>query len=318
MTERPRGTGLGNFDGQADSSEPPREDLQEYLVECAKTDAPETGLGKRVLAGLAYRTRLENMASPPARGIVRLRNAGGPAVALGLIAVVALALRYRTPTPGPEVTAELGAGSASSARASQKPLVDPCLHRLRAAGTEPLIDDFEDGDDAILLLEQRKALWRWTRDTDAPGTAPALLPLPRPEPRSGSRLGLHVKGGVLKDWGAAIELTFQPGCYDASAYAGIAFAARGPGRVYVSPRETRVITAELGGTCREDCFNGHVKKLDLDDRWRDYQVRWNEVEQHGYGRPPLDPSRLHDLAFLVRSEDTPYELWLDDVRFLQR
>jgi hypothetical protein len=32
--------------------------------------------------------------------------------------------------------------------------------------------------------------------------------------------------------------------------------------------------------------------------------------------PPLDASRLQSVAFLIRPEDTPYDVWLDDVRFL--
>jgi hypothetical protein len=32
--------------------------------------------------------------------------------------------------------------------------------------------------------------------------------------------------------------------------------------------------------------------------------------------PPLDASRLHSVAFLIHPEDTPYDVWLDEVRFL--
>jgi hypothetical protein len=59
-----------------------------------------------------------------------------------------------------------------------------------------------------------------------------------------------------------------------------------------------------------------VKKVDLDAEWRRYEVSWAEVRQRGVGKPPLDPSRINSLAFLIRAEDTPYDVWLDDVRFL--
>jgi hypothetical protein len=42
------------------------------------------------------------------------------------------------------------------------------------------------------------------------------------------------------------------------------------------------------------------------------------VEQRGYGRPGFDPKQLHSIAFLIRPEDTPYDLWVDDVSFVKR
>jgi predicted aconitase len=127
-----------------------------------------------------------------------------------------------------------------------------------------------------------------------------------------------VKGEQLKDWGASVELTFQPRCYDASTYEGIAFSARGPGRIYVALRQVDVIPPEFQGTCERDCYNAHVRKIDLSERFQEYEVRWNEVAQRGYGKPHLDATRLHDIAFQIRSEDTPYDVWIDTVRFIQR
>jgi hypothetical protein len=197
-------------------------------------------------------------------------------------------------------------------------ILDPCFERTRAEGRDPFIDDFEDSDDTITPRDGRSGFWRWARDTDAPGTAPALLPNPRPERKPGNLQALHVKGDQLKDWGASVELTLKPNCYDASAYAGIAFSARGPGRIYVALRQVDVIPPEFHGTCEHDCYNAHVRKIDLDERFRDYEVRWTDVEQRGYGKPKLDVTRLHDIAFQIRPEDTPYDVWIDTLRFIER
>jgi hypothetical protein len=142
------------------------------------------------------------------------------------------------------------------------------------------------------------------------------MPVPRPLATRSNRLALHVKGGQLLDWGATIAFTFRPACYDASKYRGVSFVARGPGRIYFSPREVSVVPASEGGSCKGDCYNQHVKKVDLDAEWRRYEVGWADVRQRGVGKPPLDPSRVNSLAFVIRAEDTPYEVWLDDVRFL--
>jgi RNA polymerase sigma-70 factor (ECF subfamily) len=220
--------------------------------------------------------------------------------------------------------------------------VSACAHPLHAAGGEPAIDDFEDGDGALLPLEGRHGWWIEVRDVDAPGHYRPLLPALRPQelerssgsedrgrsggtspptvlaPADQNRFALHVVGGELRDWGAAHQFSLVPPCYDASIYAGIAFSARGPGRVYLTVSEVRVVPTEYGGTCTRDCYNGHVRKIDLARTWQRHEVRWSELHQRGYETPPLDPRSLHTVSFVVRAEDTPYDLWIDDVAFLPR
>lgn len=223
--------------------------------------------------------------------------------------------------PAATQSGDRGRGSAAGISTSASAAVavsDPCRLRATAIGEQPMIDDFEDGDDEVLALEHRSGLWRWARDTDAPGSAPALLPIPRVTPSGSNRMALHVKGGRLLDWGAIVEFNFKPGCYDASAYRGLKFQAKGPGRVFVAPRETNTIPIAEGGTCTSDCYNPHVKKIELERQWKTYRIEWSEFEQRGYGRPGFDPRRLHSLAFLFRPEDTPYDAWFDDVSFVSR
>ena len=55
--------------------------------------------------------------------------------------------------------------------------------------------------------------------------------------------------------------------------------------------------------------------------WRSGQTLVQHATQRvdvgtGVDRPALDPSRLHSLAFLIRPEDTPYDVWLDEIRFV--
>ena len=96
----------------------------------------------------------------------------------------------------------------------------------------------------------------------------------------------------------------------------VSFQARGPGRVYLALRQVDVIPIAEGGICERDCHNPHLIKLDLTADFLPYAVRWSEVRQRGINRPPLDASRLHSIALLIRPEDTPYDVWLDDVRFV--
>lgn len=290
------------------------QELLALLKSAAVREVAPPDLAPRVLAHLEYRAGLEEPFRAPLRR--RWRLAAAAALAVGASAAGWVGLR--PPRPEPPIAAEKPAPTIRSAAvpsASAERAADPCRARVVAGGGSPLIDDFEDGDDALAPLEQREGFWRWVRESDAPGTAPALLPVPRPDPSRRSRMALHVKGGPLLDWGAAVEVSFRPPCYDATRYGGIALSARGPGRVYVTLREVRVIPRTEGGTCEVDCYNSHVAKLELGREWRRYDLRWAELRQRGLDKPPLDPSRLHSIAFLIRPEDTPYDAWFDDVRF---
>ncbi|HET7544937.1 MAG TPA: carbohydrate binding domain-containing protein, partial [Polyangiaceae bacterium] len=290
------------------------------LLDAARKEAPPAELGERLQEQLAYRARLERLVgSPPAA-----RGYRAAALALALLAAGVLILLFALkPRADVAITAEQAAsaskpaGSAAAPPAPAPPADDPCRSIVPAAGSEPLIDDFEDGDDAIRPFEGRAGFWRWAREIDAPGTAPALIPVPRPEATRTNRLAQHVKGGLLVDWGATVEFNFRPACYDASNYVGVSFQARGPGRIYFAPRERAVIPVAEGGSCQSDCYNPHVAKIDLDGSWRTYQLRFSDLRQRGMGKPALDPQHLHSLAFMIRPEDTPYDVWLDELRFLQ-
>lgn len=221
--------------------DPEQRAFYEFVLDAGRRDTAPEDLGARLLERIDHRSRIELYAAearPRRRVLIS-------AVCILLAAAAAALLVRRLKEPVSKIAAERPA--ASSGR-PKTPVPDPCRSRISAPGGEPVIDDFEDGDDAIARLEQRVAFWRWAREIDAPGTAPALIPVPHPEATPDNRLAIHVKGGQLLDWGAAVEFTFRPACYDASGYAGIAFRARGPGRIYVAPREPAVIPIAEGGT----------------------------------------------------------------------
>ncbi len=306
---------------QPSSTEEQRESAAEVetlalrLTSRARAEQPPEQLGERVLEAIAERQRVQRLANPPRR---LGRASLAVAAAIAVCAAIGLSLWPRG-SSGPTLTAEPAARASTAPPTTPAPTrVDPCAQRTRATGRHPSIDDFEDGDEAPIPLEGRRGIWRWVRDNDGNAAGPRLLPTPRPEAQSGNRLALHVSGGRLRAWGASIELPFEPMCYDASAYDGVSISARGPGRVYLTARLIDVLPVTMGGTCERDCFNAHIRKIELGKRWKEYRVRFSEFEQVGYEGRPLDPSRLQELSVLVRAEDTPYDFWIDDIKFLER
>ena len=244
--------------------------------------------------------------------------------ALGLsaagLAGAAAALMLR-PAVRVEIHPEPGTHSSAAPLASipaPAPTSDPCEHAPRALGKRPLIDDFEDANPLIATEEGRVALWNLFKDTDSPGGSLSLVPEVRPQATRANRLALHARTPELRNWGAVIQIAFTPSCYDASAYDGITFSARGPGRLYAGAREVRTVPLQYGGTCSKDCYNAHQKKIDLAAEWRTYSIKWSEMAQRGYEMPALDAARINSLTFSILPGDTPFDVWIDDVKFVEK
>jgi hypothetical protein len=294
------------------------------LVRSARADGPEPELRAASMSSVLaeYRQR---------RARRRLAGAALGSVA-ALAAVFALWLRFH-PTPETQLAREVPSSSsrnvatalpprASSARALP-PELQPCTPAVRADGSAPLIDDFEDADTRIAALEHRAGFWSTSNDgtgseVPAPGGA---FPMSRiPGGRGTSQFALHVRGGKFSKWGVLLSADLSARrCYDASAYGGLAFWARGRGRVDVIAKMTQTAPEEYGGSCTHDCYDGHRKTIDLSGQWHEERITWAELEQRGFG-PPLafDPHSLLALEFNSLPENTPFEYWIDDLRFLPR
>ena len=201
--------------------------------------------------------------------------------------------------------------------------LQPCTPAMRAAGEQPLIDDFEDNDARIAPLEHRAGFWSASNDnggTQRPAPGGPLSMTRIPGGRGASQFALHSSGSKFSKWGALVAADFSPRrCYDASAYAGITFFARGRGSLNVVVKMTQVAPEEFGGSCTHDCFDTHRVTLPLTNNWQEKRVTWAELTQKGFGQVvPFDPRSLLSLEFSVAPEQTPFDFWVDDIRFLQR
>ena len=251
--------------------------------------------------------------------------------AVGLAALVALWLRAHPPRET-ELARELSSATSPSSAAVPSsavpaapgaPELELCTPAVRAAGGEPLIDDFEDNDARIAPLENRAGFWSASNDntgTQRPALRGPLSMTRIPGGRGASRFALHTSGGKFTKWGAllAAELSARR-CYDASAYAGLRFWARGRGSFNVVAKMTQISPAEYGGSCTHDCYDGHRALVSVTSNWQERRITWAELKQKGFGQVvPFDPRSLLSLEFTVAPEQTPFDFWVDDVRFLER
>lgn len=290
--------------------------LEQELLRSADGDRPHADLHARALQRALEAHRRKSSGN-------RYRALGAGVAALAVAAAAAILLR--APASTPRLAAELPPVSAPPQPTGSATPARPraCAPVSIGSGQEPLIDDFEDGDTRLPLLDKRAGSWMVYNDGSAkqeprPGSTFAANRLP--QPRGTSKFGLHSTGGKFTKWGAAVGIELSPlRCYDASAYAGIAFWARGRGEVRVNLRMAQVVAEEFGGTCVSDCYDAHGTSRPLTREWRRYEVRWEDVAQQGFGtQVAFDPRWLYSLEFAFPKGQGPFDFWVDDVSLLQR
>lgn len=196
-----------------------------------------------------------------------------------------------------------------------------CRKVMAGAGLDPMIDDFEDGNARLLLREGRGGAWMSHGAADGkqiPSPGSTAFPV-RSSGRAG-RYALRMRTERLTSAAAGLNADLAPGhCYDASAYAGIEFWAKGSGRIFFGPTMIDIMEKKWGGLCEQNCYDRHQAPADLGAEWRSYRFLWKDLEQGGWGHQvPFDPRRLLSLGFSVEAPDTPSEFWIDDVRFIPR
>jgi hypothetical protein len=212
--------------------------------------------------------------------------------------------------------------------AADKAAAGPCAAPSPASDMA-LIDDFEDGDQAAFKAFQREGWWFAAGDsTEGATMAPPrgmFRPekLPVAEANRENVLAAHLKAEGQKEWGAVwgVSLRWESKgirCpLNASLFAGVRFRAKGPGTLRVALGTPETEPADAGGTCTSGCYDLYGKVVYLTDRWDDYLVRWDRLEQQGWGTEArFSPARIVSLQFAVKPADLPADFWVDDIAFV--
>lgn len=191
-------------------------------------------------------------------------------------------------------------------------------------GAHFLIENFEDKNTTLELLDDREGAWAFV--TDGTGTTlpdnPASL-LTATGGADGTASSLRVKGQGFSLWGAVLILPFRGVCpYDASAYGGIEFWAKGSGKLAAELRDEATTAAEFGGVCVNEtdvqcCEDYHAKLITLSPDWQKFSFKWTALQQAGTGyEVPFDPSKLVGLS--LNSSGADFDLWIDQVAFIAK
>jgi hypothetical protein len=285
------------------------------LLRSARLDLPPPGARDRVLGAVSKEPAQRRNRNPTIVAAVVASVAAAAVIAIRARRPHSIELRPESPAPA------MIASAAPSAAAPVGPR--PCPKLTIAPSTESLIDDFEDQNARLLLVDGRDGTWAVYSDGTAPKILPAVNYPWHPQrlspPRGESRYGLHVVGGKMPSWGAVVTVDLADGaCYDVSSYAGLEFWAKGNTRMHVSLTGIDSIPEARGGLCAGECSQGAAKPVDLNKTWVRYRVSWDELRQATHAVAEFDPARVVTLAFGFYSQDTPFDAWLDDIRFVEQ
>ncbi len=196
-------------------------------------------------------------------------------------------------------------------------------------GTAFVIDDLEDDDKEIAKSDGRASAWFYESDGTPTGMlTPTLADLgPVAGGADGTAQAIHVNGDGFTTWGIVLGVGLNESMglrcpYDASAYGGISFYAKGGGKIRFALAESAIYPAALGGTCVSpkdaECFSTHGVELALTADWKKYDIAWTDVKQGNWGlQAALDPKTIMLVQFAASNENMPYDFWIDELSFLE-
>jgi len=201
-----------------------------------------------------------------------------------------------------------------------------------AAGTiaDLLIDDLDDGDDAIKPIGARVGYWYTYNDGTATQVPAPTGKFKGTSPGRGTSMFAAVTSGpAFTSWGAGMGFDFHnvaaKSCpYNASAYTGIKFWAMAAAPVALKamikiPATTP--TTAASGTCVasttvkcEDHFYLKPAPM-LTATWKEYTLAFASAAQDGFGPAvPFDKANLIAMQFQVPTA-VAFDVSIDDVTF---
>lgn len=202
-------------------------------------------------------------------------------------------------------------------------------------GPSDLIDDLEDGDDAIDETNGRVGGWYTFNDASTTGSQipPGSGFTTTTGGADGSSFSAGTSGSGFTEWGAgmgfdlnnpaALGLEGPRGPYDASRFTSIAFKAKGNIPITVSLEVVGVTPTDRGGQCvpsttmGEECDDLHGRFIDLTPEWQDHVVRFDELRQGGWGKAvPFAATDVTAVLFQA-DKDLSFDFAVDDVRFYE-
>lgn len=189
-----------------------------------------------------------------------------------------------------------------------------------------LIDNLEDNDARILAENQRTGPWHIFNDQGNGGNQqPSGSFMPEAGGANGTQYAVHTSGEGFGFAGVGFDLNnaeSQPEhanskVFDASAWDGIVFWAKGSAALRVEFPTKGFVPPERGGSCSSDCWNVYGLHLpgELGEEWKEYKIPFSELERgDGSTDPAFTRNELMSISFR-HDGSKRFDFWIDEVRF---
>ncbi len=200
-----------------------------------------------------------------------------------------------------------------------------------SAEQQALVDDLEDKNAFLLPFRDRTGSWYVAKESTASATPSvfetALIPTGDTGFPANSLSAVRFKASGGTNWGATVgfDLTKPTNSttkipYDASAYRGIRFFAKGAASntqivVRVPIKDTSTFA---GGACigPKLCDDHYQHGITLGTQWAEHEILWGALMPMGWGlEVDFKATELISVEFQVPAGGSA-EFWIDDVAFV--
>jgi hypothetical protein len=211
------------------------------------------------------------------------------------------------------------AGAPAGAGGEPDIVIDQCAASSKAGG-DGVVDDLEDGDNAIISHDGRAGYWFTYHDGTQTGSL--MLSFPADDGADDTLHSMHFAAKGYTGWGAGFGVTVNgsnPMCgHDASIYEGFRFWAKATGRhgpfgvgMAIPTRDTAATDGNGGGgTCvpgsapYTGCGYFHGHSFTFTTEWQEYEIKWEDLVQQGGGQSfPFSSKRILSILFQTPTGD---------------
>lgn len=211
-------------------------------------------------------------------------------------------------------------------------VINGCEGPWPAGGTLALIDHLEpvageESNNSILPEDNRIGYWYTYVDASGTVTPPADSTTPFEPSSEDAQTGSYsavLSGSGVTEY-AGMGLSLNDNCpYDASAFDGISFWAKGDATVTFSIATHETVPSDMdGGSCADDCHNHFAAPaIALTDEWTEYSFTWDELAQgSGWGTPAtFSSAEISKLQWQVSGSAAglEFKIMVDNVSFTPR
>jgi hypothetical protein len=183
--------------------------------------------------------------------------------------------------------------------------------------------------------------WDFSKDAVGDGTiTPAGTATLLPEAGGQTGNALHIVGAGVTGWGSALGafLNGATSAFNASAYGGVAFYAKGTATTFDGENKIMVLARMPDvlpgpGTCCSDgvagyeCYSAHRAIVTLTADWTEFRLPWSSFVGPTWGLGAtlaFNPERVRDITFSFNHDNASmmpaggvnFDLWIDGLRFM--